>query len=123
MFYCLYKYIIMLTRACVIIVGFFLTLDKAYCIVGNGGWSNWTRNSTCSVACGGGIQLYTRSCTNPPPNVIGASCVGESYYEDVCNESNCVCKFITKRTTCNIILSCNKTKFNRMLIDNGQWRR
>jgi hypothetical protein len=67
------------------------------CIVGNGGWSHWTRNSTCTVNCGGGIQLYTRSCTNPSPNEIGTSCVGESYYEEVCNTNNCVCKFDGKR--------------------------
>jgi hypothetical protein len=70
------------------IVGFFPTLNTAYCIVGNGG--------TCSVTCGGGIQLYSRSCTNPSPNEIGASCVGESYYEEVCNEYNCLCKFDRK---------------------------
>jgi hypothetical protein len=76
-----------LVIACVLIVGFFLTLNKAYCIVGNGGWSNWTMNSTCSVNCGRCIQLYTRSCTNPSPNDIGAFCVGESYYEDVSNKT------------------------------------
>jgi hypothetical protein len=78
------------------IVGFFPTLNTAYCIVGNGGWLNWFRNSTCSVTCGRGIQLYTRSCTNPSPNEIGASCVGESYYEEVCNGYNCLCKFDRK---------------------------
>ena len=44
-------------------------------------------NSTCSVTCGRGIQLYIRSCTNPSPNEIGAFCVGESYYEDVSNKT------------------------------------
>jgi hypothetical protein len=33
------------TRDSVIIVCFFSTLTKAYCIVGNGGWSNWNNNS------------------------------------------------------------------------------
>ena len=62
-------------------------------IVGNGGWSNWTRNSTCTLSCGEEKQLYTRTCTNPAPNEIGMSCVGESDYEEVCNETNCLCKF------------------------------
>jgi hypothetical protein len=99
--YCLYMYILMsdlkFTRDSVIIVCFFSTLTKAYCIVGNGGWSNWTTNSTCSVTCGEGITLDTRSCTNPPPNDIGTSCVGESHYEEVCKKKNCACEFIRKR--------------------------
>jgi len=41
--------------------------------------------------------LYTRSCINPPPNEIGTSCVGESDYEEVCNEHNCFCKFDKKQ--------------------------
>jgi hypothetical protein len=50
-------------------------------------------NSNCTLRCGGGKQLYTRTCTNPSPNEIGMSCVGESYNEEACNGSNCVCKF------------------------------
>jgi hypothetical protein len=92
-----YSYVGFKSSPELVFFGFFLTLNKAYCIVGNGGWSNWTRNSTCSVTCGRGIQLYTRSCTNPSPNVIGAFCVGESYYVEVCNANNCVCKLIRKR--------------------------
>jgi hypothetical protein len=80
----------------IIIVCFFPTINKVYCIVGNGGWSNWTRNSNCSVKCGGGIQLDTRNCTNPSPNEIGASCAGESYYEVPCHEENCFGKFDRK---------------------------
>jgi hypothetical protein len=59
-------------------------------------------NSDCSVTCGGGIQSYTRSCTNPSPNDFGLSCVGESHYEKVCNQENCFRKF--GRKMCNIIL-------------------
>ena len=46
--------------------------------------------SGCSVSCGGGIQSVTRTCTNPPPNEIGKSCVGESYYEEACNGNSCL---------------------------------
>ena len=66
------------------------SLQVSYNCKRNGGWSNSTRNSTCSASCGEGVQLYTRSCTNPSPNEIGESCVGESYYEEVCYENNCV---------------------------------
>ena len=85
----------MLTKACIYIVCFFPTLNKAYYFSGNGGWSNWTRNSTCTAGCGGGLQLHTRSCTNPSPNEIGATCVGKVYYEEACNAHNCWCKFAT----------------------------
>ena len=74
-----------------------LALNNNHIFSGNGGWSNWIKNSTCTASCGGGLQLYTRSCTNPPPNEIGASCVGESYYEEECNELNCICKFVRKK--------------------------
>ena len=50
---------------------------------------------TPNARCGEGIQLNTRSCTNPSPNEIRESCVGESYYEEVCYENNCVCKLAT----------------------------
>jgi hypothetical protein len=49
--------------------------------------------SGCSVACGGGIQSVTRTCTNPQLNEIGKSCVGESYYEEDCNGNSCRRKF------------------------------
>ena len=62
-------------------------------------------NSTCSVTCGRGTQLYTRSCTNPSPNEIEAFCVGESYYGEVSNKNNCLCKFDWKQKKFNIILN------------------
>ena len=110
------------TRDSVIIVCFFSTLTKAYCIVGNGGWSNWTRNSTCSVTCGEGITLDTRSCTNPPPNDIGTSCVGESHYEEVCKKNNCACEFTRKKKKMQYNFKLKQNKIQRMLIDNGQCR-
>lgn len=70
----------------------YITSYTSY-VLGNGGWSNWIKNSTCTVECGGGIQAYTRRCTNPSPNEIGTSCAGESYNKEVCNEDNCFGKF------------------------------
>ena len=70
-----------------------MALSNNYTFSGNGGWSAWTMKSGCSVSCGGGIQSVTRTCTNPPPNEIGKSCVGESYYEEDCNANSCRRKF------------------------------
>ncbi|XP_069687396.1 uncharacterized protein [Periplaneta americana] len=47
----------------------------------NGGWSSWSP-WTCSVTCGGGEGVQTRTCTNPVPNVYGEDCIGEEKLED-----------------------------------------
>ncbi|XP_020628230.1 ectin-like [Orbicella faveolata] len=34
----------------------------------NGGFTQWSEYSECSVTCGKGVQTRTRTCTNPPPS-------------------------------------------------------
>lgn len=55
----------------------------------NGGWTNWSNWSNCSKECGGGSQTRTRSCTNPPPQNGGASCVGDATETQSCNTQEC----------------------------------
>lgn len=55
----------------------------------NGGWSNWSSYSHCSVSCGGGNQTRTRSCTNPAPSHGGHICVGKSVETATCNDHGC----------------------------------
>ena len=38
----------------------------------NGGYSDWSELSKCSVTCGYGRQTQTRTCTNPSPKGYGA---------------------------------------------------
>ena len=55
----------------------------------DGGWSDYGSWSECSVACGGGTQTRTRTCTNPAPTHGGADCVGEAAETQDCNIQPC----------------------------------
>ena len=55
----------------------------------NGGWGAWSELASCSVSCGGGVKVRTRSCTNPKPQNRGRSCIGESSSETPCNTDGC----------------------------------
>lgn len=55
----------------------------------NGGWSDWTDWSQCSVGCGSGTQTATRTCTNPSPQYGGANCQGDSSQTRTCNTDPC----------------------------------
>ena len=59
--------------ACAVwIVGFlFYQIGKT-----DGGYSEWSNYSDCSVSCGKGTRRKFRTCTNPAPNFIGRSCSG-----------------------------------------------
>ncbi|XP_073229802.1 ectin-like [Porites lutea] len=46
-----------------------------------GGFSNWSNWTKCSVTCGTGFQLRTRSCTNPLPEHGGKLCAERSSAE------------------------------------------
>ena len=54
----------------------------------NGSWSNWTA-MPCSVTCGVGIAMQTRTCTNPAPANGGAQCSGASYQFVPCYLTYC----------------------------------
>ncbi|XP_061196679.1 MAM and LDL-receptor class A domain-containing protein 2-like [Saccostrea echinata] len=55
----------------------------------DGGYTNWSAWSTCTVSCGGGTQTRTRTCTNPAPQNGGADCVGSSSESQSCNNILC----------------------------------
>lgn len=42
----------------------------------NGGYSEWTAWSECTVTCGEGQQYRTRNCSNPTPDFGGSDCSG-----------------------------------------------
>jgi len=55
----------------------------------NGGFSEWSEYSACSVSCGGGTQHRTRECTNPRPAHGGVWCAGKAVEMQSCNKMNC----------------------------------
>ena len=54
----------------------------------DGGWAQWSDWSPCSVACGGGTQTQTRTCSDPAPANGGQQCEGEDVKTRECN-TNC----------------------------------
>ena len=55
----------------------------------NGGWTQWSSWSTCTVTCGVGSRTRTRSCTDPAPIGDGADCVGPISSTESCNIVAC----------------------------------
>ena len=54
----------------------------------NGHWSGWAEGS-CSVSCGEGERIMTRTCTNPQPETDGEECFGSNQWIVPCNEGDC----------------------------------
>ncbi|XP_073258790.1 uncharacterized protein [Porites lutea] len=64
-------------------------LAKVICQPVDGGFSKWTPFSACSVTCGSGVKVRTRTCTNPPRQWKGKDCVGIRQESMACNEGPC----------------------------------
>lgn len=59
----------------------------------DGGYSDWSLWSECTVSCGGGTSLRERTCTNPVPQYGGSSCSGPSNETTECNTNACSSKY------------------------------
>ncbi|XP_066275664.1 coadhesin-like [Branchiostoma lanceolatum] len=57
---------------------------EVFCQV-DGGWSDWSPWSACSVTCGNGTETRDRTCTNPAPAYGGADCVGLAQERQDCD--------------------------------------
>ena len=55
----------------------------------HGGWSGWSSWTECSVTCGEGEQLRSRTCTAPAPAHGGHDCIGDSIGKRACQLHKC----------------------------------
>ncbi|KAI4898140.1 hypothetical protein NFI96_015403, partial [Prochilodus magdalenae] len=55
----------------------------------DGGWSDWTPWSVCSVSCGAGLQSRYRFCSSPERAGNGLPCLGLDRQDQVCVLSPC----------------------------------
>ncbi|KAJ7379731.1 hypothetical protein OS493_014137 [Desmophyllum pertusum] len=59
----------------------------------DGGFTEWSEWSECSVTCGGGVQRRSRTCTNPKPEGNGKTCqeqdAGPADQTNICNPKLC----------------------------------
>ena len=66
--------------------------DLSCCISAvNGMYGTWSLWSDCDRTCGGGSQVRSRSCTNPPAQFGGSDCtlLGPDEETRVCNLNAC----------------------------------
>ncbi|XP_052237813.1 A disintegrin and metalloproteinase with thrombospondin motifs 10-like [Dreissena polymorpha] len=59
------------------------------CNVIDGGCSSWGDWKSCSVTCGVGQKLRSRTCTNPSPTLYGKTCDGDYADYAVCVNTPC----------------------------------
>ncbi|XP_062505321.1 A disintegrin and metalloproteinase with thrombospondin motifs adt-1-like isoform X3 [Corticium candelabrum] len=55
----------------------------------DGGWTDWSTWSLCSVTCGGGGAVRRRFCTNPSPLHGGRYCEGDELENATCSTTPC----------------------------------
>ena len=62
----------------------------------NGGYGKWSLNTTCSVKCGEGFEIWIRECNKPEPKYGGRNCsfLGESIKYRRCSRKPYIGKYI-----------------------------
>ncbi|XP_078135575.1 A disintegrin and metalloproteinase with thrombospondin motifs 14 [Sander vitreus] len=55
----------------------------------DGSWGSWSKFSSCSRTCGGGVRSRSRQCNNPPPAYGGRDCPGSAFDYQMCNTEEC----------------------------------
>ncbi|KAK9530281.1 hypothetical protein VZT92_011793 [Zoarces viviparus] len=55
----------------------------------DGSWGSWSKFSSCSRTCGGGVRSRSRQCNNPPPAYGGRDCAASAFDYQMCNTEEC----------------------------------
>ena len=58
-------------------------------------WGEWTEWSSCSLTCGGGVQLRSRVPSRQARNG-GEECSGSSAEQQACNSDSCLGKSVSQ---------------------------
>ena len=63
----------------------------------NGGLTDWSDWSDCTVSCGSGTKTRTRTCTSPEPSYSGRTCSGDLEDSRSCANKPCAGMFIARQ--------------------------
>uniref|UniRef100_A0A8C9VWK7 Semaphorin-2A n=1 Tax=Scleropages formosus TaxID=113540 RepID=A0A8C9VWK7_SCLFO len=63
--------------------------EVSLCSTVDGNWACWSPWTRCSVTCGGGHYMRTRTCSRPTPAYGGDICLGLHTEEALCNTQPC----------------------------------
>ena len=79
------------------------TFLSCYFVVVDGAYTPWTAWSECTATCGGGTRMRNRSCTYPPPQNGGKTCLDQGLGPELetqnCNMQPCpseLLRYITR---------------------------
>lgn len=68
----------------------------------DGIWSKWNPWSSCTVTCGGGVQVRQRTCDNPAPSGKGKKCEGPDEGTRLCSQNPCPIRKKLTRPALNV---------------------
>ncbi|CAF0913672.1 unnamed protein product [Adineta ricciae] len=91
----------------------------------DGQWTTWSEQSPCSVTCGTGVTVRTRTCAQVIPKFGGVSCPGSSTLTETCTASqNCPIDGAWSSwkdwSACSATCGKTATKYTTRVCDNPQ---
>ena len=68
----------------------------------DGGYGNWSLNSTCNATCGQRFETWFRACNNPEPKYGGRNCshLGKQFALKQCSAKPCPGKLNAQISSC-----------------------